>query len=429
MESSKVKVLIVNTYDRGGAANACLRLHEGLLGEDVNSNVLVLKKQKHINKTTQFVFQKKKEPRVKIIFNKLILFLKVLGFIKMKPFSKEAQFLKDRPKGLEMFSFPNSSFDITASPLYKEADIINLHWVANFLDYQSFFEKNKKPVIWTLHDMNPFLGGEHYKENFLGIDENGTPILRKRLQIEKSIEEQLVGYKSKILQSVENLTIVTPSNWLSLEVKKSTAFKNKKVLTIPYGLNMELFKSIDVTYSRAVFNMPYNKTIVLFVADSINNNRKGFRLLKAAIQELNSKDVLLCAIGKKQGELSTFGNVLELGEIKDERLMAVAYSAADVFVIPSLMDNLPNTVLESLACGTPVIGFNIGGIPDMIEEGENGILCDEISSFGLKKAIEKFLNIKDRFDKKRIRENAAKKYDLSVQAQAYSKLFKSTLKD
>lgn len=137
--------------------------------------------------------------------------------------------------------------------------------------------------------------------------------------------------------------------------------------------------------------------------------------------------MVLCAVGHKKVKLNFTNNVIELGAINDELLMSVAYSAADVFVIPSLMDNLPNTVLESLMCGTPVIGFPVGGILDMVKHEENGYLANEISADALKHEIEKFLNNSNQLKANEIRKNAINKYDLNIQAQNYINLYRSLL--
>lgn len=423
-----MKVLIVNTFDRGGAANACLRLHEGLLQDDVNASLLLKAKLKnHSNVEVLRPVQLKKSLSKKIK-DKLKVVLKEFKLLKKKPISKEVAFIRNRHKGLELFSFPNSEFDLTESKLYREADVVNLHWVASFLDYTTFFEKNIKPVVWTLHDMYPFTGGEHYEESHLGIDDSGFPIKRAKTEAEIEFSSKNNKIVLDALKKCDNLSIVAPSQWLADEAKKSDAFKNRQVHCIPYGLNSEVFKPRDREYSRELLNIPKDKKVVLFVADSITNNRKGYAYLKKAIKQIERDDVVLCAIGHTNGHLENISNVLELGTIYDERLMSIAYSAADVFVIPSLMDNLPNTVLESLMCGTPVIGFPAGGITDMVQHGINGLLTKEISVNALLESLENFLNSIKSFDRTKIRTEAVKKYDLKIQASAYTDLYRDILK-
>lgn len=422
-----MKILIVNTYDKWGAANSCLRLHKGLLKSGFDSCVLLRNKEKNISFTEVI------KPRTQIISNFQKLNIKFKTIIKKFKLQKERSvsenefFLRNRKKGLEAFNFPDSKFDITTAESYNKADIVNLHWVADFLDYSSFFKKNKKPIVWTLHDMNPFSGGEHYLENYLGIDEFGFPIKRSISEEELSIFKKNIHLKLKALSGVDNLTIVAPSEWLTNEAKKSEVFKDYPIYCIPNGLDSEIYKPRNKNYSRELLNIPKDKKVILFVADSIDNNRKGFIFLKKAFEQLANQNLVLCAIGDKNFDLPTTENIMELGTIKDERLMSVAYSAADVFVIPSLIDNLPNTVLESLMCGTPVIGFPVGGISDMIQNDINGFLTDGISVNSLVGTINKFLNNPNYFNNVEIRNNALIKYDQNVQSKKYIDLFSRIL--
>ncbi len=424
-----MKILIVNTYDKGGAANSCKRLHLGLLIEGVASNVLLRFKQNNWVNSVCFKEPQKKSTWFDKVENNLKRILKAFKLYSKVDASKrdEQLFLNQRVNGLEMFSFPNSDFDITQSEIYKKADIINLHWVANFLNYETFFETNKKPVVWTLHDMNPLTGGEHYLEVNLDCDEFGFPIVRKVSDEELKVSKRNIELKKKAIANFNNLTIVAPSEWLAAEARKSEVFKYKKVYCIPYGIDSEVFAPRDKNYSREILNIPKDKKVILFVADSMDNKRKGFIYLKKAFEQLENSNLVLCAIGNKSSDLKSMENIYELGQIFDERLMSIAYSAADVFVIPSLMDNLPNTVLESLMCGTPVIGFPVGGIPDMIQDGVNGFITKEISVDSLAETINKFLNNKSCFDNTEIWKNAFKKYDQKIQAKKYIELFDSIL--
>lgn len=422
-----MKVLIVNTYDKGGAANSCLRLHKGLLKSGVDSSVLLRNKEKNISCTEVINPRIQVISRIQKVKNKFRRILKELKLLNERPLSEKEIFLRNRVKGLEWYSFPDSKFDIMESKLYKEATIVNLHWAANFVDYKSFFEKNTKPVVWTLHDMNPFTGGEHYEEAYLGIDELGFPIKRLKSKEEIRFDKDNLAIKIQALSNAANLTIVTPSEWLADEARKSEVFNGRSVFCIPYGLDSEVFAPRGKNYSRALLNIPKDKQVILFVSDSIDKNRKGFIFLKKAVEQLANPNLVLCAIGDKNNNLEAIENVLELGSIYDERLMSVAYSAADVFVIPSLMDNLPNTVLESLMCATPVIGFPVGGIPDMIQDGVNGFITKEISVDSLVETINKFLNNPSCFSEVEIRNNAIKKYDQKVQSERYIDLFSKIL--
>ncbi|MEM6630820.1 MAG: glycosyltransferase [Bacteroidota bacterium] len=394
-----MNILIVNTLDRGGAAKACIRLHQGLLKEGVHSKLL-LRQQSHtdIPETYEFAFS----PGSKLDFVKQ----KVVGYQISK--SKQKALTK-RPKGFEPFRIAKSPYPLHLHPLFEWADIVNLHWVTDFLDEASFFDSCRKPLVWTLHDMLPFTGGFHYKQGF--------PIDAYQDLIERNLSLKKKAYAGA------SMHIVAPSKWLMNQSAASPLFSSFPHHNIPYGIDTEIFKSQNPEFSKEVLGLPKDKKIVLFVADSLANKRKGVHFLVEAIESLPS-DIALGFVGSDHLQIN-HSSCYPLGRIYDERLMAMAYSAADLFVIPSIEDNLPNTVIESLCCGTPVVGFDIGGVPDMVQPGLNGFLCPEISSGSLSQTIQKALN--HPFDTNAIRENAHEKYDESVQAKAYQELYDSLL--
>ncbi len=343
-----MKLLLINTSDVGGAGKACARLHLGLLNSGVDSKFLLAnKRNNHIESyTLEPLRDESLNGKIKNKFIKILRELKILKPLKK---SDKELFLEKRKKGLELFSFPYSNYDITESELYKQADIINLHWVAGFMDYQSFFAKNKKPIVWTLHDMNPFTGGEHYIENYFGIDCKGFPVKRVFTTEEKEQFKKILDIKKKALSGVKNLHFVTLCDWMTNELKQSDFFSRFPIHCIPNGIDSNVFNIRDKNYSRELLSIPLDKKIILFVADLINTNRKGFEFLLRAIKKIEQKDVLLFVIGHKNEKLERFDNIIQYGMVNDERLLSSIYSSADVFIIPSLMDNLPNTVLESTA--------------------------------------------------------------------------------
>ncbi len=427
-----MKITLINTYDFGGAAKACLRLHEGLLKQQVNSRVLLKSKSQNLIETYHFQSLAKLSQLTKRLQDKAFRIALELKLAKPKKNVVDTQqdFTTKRPQGLEHYSYPTTTFDITESSLYQEADIINLHWVADFLDWQSFFSKNTKPVVWTLHDQNPFLGGEHYAERFLGIDNNGFPIPREYTKREIEEEQKLRDIKRKALQKANNLYIVAPSCWLLESSQNSELFGRFPHYHIPYGFPTDIFRPYNKAFCREILGIPLNKTVLLFVADSVDNSRKGYMYLQKSLENISKiyqENIFLVAVGSKSNVNSQKNNILELGKIIDERIMSIAYNAADAFIIPSLEDNLPNTMIESILCGTPVLGFPTGGILDVIKNSENGYICDEISVLSLIKSIELFLDNPYIFDNQDIAQKAKQKYSLQLQAESYTKLYKSLL--
>ncbi|NEQ54789.1 MAG: glycosyltransferase [Leptolyngbya sp. SIO3F4] len=400
-----MKILHVNTLCEGGAATACINLHKGLLQEGIDSMFLSLNEtnsnipecdslRSYYKGLDRFIFEQKN-----------IFYKSHINFV-----------FRNYPIVQEPLMSPNSFFDITDHPFYHKADVINLHWVGGFLDYTSFFKRNKKPVVWTLHDMSPFSPGYPYEKNF-------PKATFKKLE-SKFIKTKIASLREK------NITVISPSRWLMNKSLQSKVFKNFTHLNIPYGIDTNLFKIYDRNVAREILGLPKEKNILLFVSDIVENKRKGLHLLFESIKSIkNSDNLILCTIGKKQNNMDVKGqlNIIELGSFKDPILMALAYSAADLFLIPSVEDNLPNTVLESLACGTPVIGFKVGGVPEMIEHKINGLLCPTIDSLNLAKSIKRFLNKDYLFDKDFVSNKAKKEYDLSIQARAYIEVYSNLL--
>lgn len=323
-----------------------------------------------------------------------------------------------------MFSFADSDYDITKTKLYRDADIINLHWVSGFLDYQSFFRNNTKKIVWTLHDQNPFTGGCHYSQICLKYtsDCSDCYLWGDNKTLKGETKENLT--LKIIALNKKNISIAAPSKWLLDLSSKSTLFGNLKHYHIPYGLDTDIYLPQIKSEARKAFNIGNEKKVLLFISDKLFEERKGFKLLEQALAMINRRDIQLLAVGKKSSSQDNL-NIQYAGHISDDAKMVAAYNAADAFILPSLQDNLPNTMLEALSCGVPVIGFPAGGIGECIKTGENGILADDISAASLAKAIEDYLNNKYNFDTQRIRNSAVGNFKDSKQANAYIELYKS----
>jgi glycosyltransferase involved in cell wall biosynthesis len=421
-----MKVLHINTYQYWGAAKACIRLHERLLAQGVDSKLLSLQ----VNHKTIASYQYNKKEiaymptfRQRLVDRAKRLLAKMLIDIGEK--KESLNHLAGRPSHFELFSTLENVYDISQNKLVQDADIINFHWVAGFLDYNSL-KKIKKPIVWTLHDMNPFTGGCHYDSGCGKFTTDCSNCPQLEGTINPNLSSQILNKKKEALVGLDNFHVVSPSIWLKEESQKSI-FKTYPHYHIPNSFPKKTFQPRDKEFSRNLLDLPSDKKIILFVADSIHNARKGYAYLVEAIAKLNNKNILLCAIGNNTHLSNSPIPCIELGRIEDEKLMSVAYAAADVFVIPSLEDNLPNTVAESLCCGTPVIGFNVGGIPDMVQDGTNGYLCPEISVNSLKQTIEKFLENPTIFDREKISKEAHEKYALEIQAKAYIDLYQRIL--
>jgi glycosyltransferase involved in cell wall biosynthesis len=293
----------------------------------------------------------------------------------------------------------------------------------------STLKKIKAPLVWTLHDMWPFTGGCHYAGNCEKYKEgcNQCPQLNSKFKYDLSY----FGFKKKQREySKVDLNIVVLCKWMEQCVKDSILLSGSNMTRIPNGLDTDIFKPIQKDIARDILDIPKEKKVVLFGAmNSTSDKRKGFVYLKEALEILSkkNKDFMLVVFGAshdKDIESLPFETKF-LGSLGDDQTLALAYSSANVFVAPSTEDNLPNTILESFACGTQCVSFDIGGFPDMIDHKVNGYLAKHFDTKDLANGIEYCLNNNGLGTKGR--DKVMKEYTLEVQAKRYKKFYKTLI--
>ncbi|WP_207533778.1 glycosyltransferase [Desertivirga arenae] len=379
-----MKIVHLNTYDgNGGAGRACLRLNQALNGQEgVSSEVWV-------------GFKFGKNPHIKSFRDgKIAKAIAVFGIL-LERFISSAY-----AKKLKIpFSIPVWGIDPTTHPVVQEADIIHLHWVNHaFLRPQDLekLARLNKPIVWTFHDSNAFTGGCHvrYSCDHFENECGNCPILKATADNDQS--HKIWKSKEKAYADL-SFTIVAPSFWMKNSIKRSKLLKDREIRVIPNTLETSVFKPYGKAHAREHLNLPAKKFIMLSgFMPSRKDLHKGTPYLLAALDILikseacRAEDVELIVFGNRDAEnvpafpvKTTF-----LGTISNDDQLAICYSAADVFLTPSLEDNLPNTVMESLACGTPVVAFTTGGIPDMVKHQKNGYLAEYKSSEDFAKGIE-----------------------------------------
>lgn len=408
---------MLNANDlEGGAAVAAYRLHQGLNKNGVISKMFVQKKNSTDYKVV--VENNKYKNNFKILFNKIDKFPQKI--YKSSQSDWHSSIIPSRKKRM-IFNF--------------NPDIIHLHWTCEgFISINEIGRMNK-PVIWTMHDMWPFTGGCNYSGNcerfMTGC--GSCPQLNSKKQ--NDLSSFNIKRKEKNWSS-DNITLVAPSVWLGNKAKKSMLFNNFDIRVIPNGIDTSIFKPINKNEARKILNLDVNKKIVLFGAvDATSAKRKGFDLLKESLNHIkefeNIDDIELLVFGSSQPEKEILQGykISYLGNLKDQLSLVLAYSAADIFVAPSLEDNLPNTVLESMSCGTPVIAYKIGGMEDMISDDENGYL---IAPYNTEKFADKLYFLLNNKKKLIDFSNDARKkvlntFDLKLISEQYIKLYKEKL--
>lgn len=410
------KIVHISFSRYGGAGIAAWRLHQALIKSGYNSWFLSADNAENTDTTLNWV-----------VINETISF-RVLKFIRRKILDykrfyftenlrNELSFLR-KDQLIEAATLPFSYYDVCKTKLVIEADIINLHWISKIIDYESFFKECKVPIVWTMHDMNPILGIFHYQNEMVKHFREFNKFDEKIKLIKK---DSYTKYNKKI-------TVVAPSIWLHNEIIKSNLFDQSKINYIPYSIPSDIFKPLDKKRLREKFNFSNDEIIILFIADKINVYRKGFDLLLEAFDLLNFDNLCMVAIGDPPSNTQSRNRIYYTGRINSEKKLAEYYSCADVFVIPSREENLGNTILESLSCGTPVIGFAIGGLLDQIVNGISGYLVDEMSAESLAKAVSNFINNSETFDRNLIRKYACEQFSEKKQIEAYGKIYLELVK-
>ncbi len=438
-----MKVLLLNTDDfTGGAAIACRRLLKALRANtDVDVQMLVQESksgQEGVIQLNNSWFAKKKA-FLRFVAERLYFFF----FEK----SKAIRFL---------FNPAKFGMDITDIQIIKESDIVHLHWINfGFLSIDSLQKlfKTQKPVVWTLHDMWAFTGGCHHSgtcENYQKTCGNCEKFLKK--PAEDDLSNQIWQAKVKAFEGA-NLTVITCSQWLGNRAKQSSLFKNVRVESIPNPIDVDVFYPIDKAKARQKFGLSEDKKYILFAAMRVDAVGKGFAYFAEAMSILDARlsnleaerrpnrtpkikhqasNIEIIVFG--QAEASDFEalpfKVNILGRLSDLSTIAHAYSAASVFVIPSLEENLPNTIMESMACGTPAVGFDVGGIPEMIEHKNNGYLAKYKSAEDLAKGIHWTLFESDyQALVHNSRQKVLDNYSEKVVAEKYKRVYESLAKN
>lgn len=420
-----MKVVHLNTYDgNGGAGKACLRLNRALSDENIDSKVIV-----------HYKFGKNPDIRT---FNSsalkkgytaaTIILERVLGKRYLKPGMRTP------------FSFSWFGRSVIDHPDVKAADVVHLHWVNHsFLNPSHLAEiaRLNKPVVWTFHDSNAFTGGCHvrYTCDHYQRECGYCPLLKKSAadDISNKIWHQKNGAYKKL-----NFTIVAPSSWMLNSVLMSSLMKDKAIKQIPNTLDTGIFSPHDKKEAKAALGLPTDKFIFLsgFMPSRKDLHKgteylmQGFELLKTKLG-VKADDVELVIFGNRASDqLPVFPfKTTFLGTIGSEKKLAECYAAADAFLIPSLEDNLPYTVMESLACGTPVIAFTTGGIPDMVKHEYNGYLATYKSAESFTAGMEWAIDYADKqLLQKQARQTVMEYFSEQTIAKKHIKLYEQAIK-
>lgn len=407
-----MKILHISTFPFGGAFNGAYRLHLALLKNGISSKMLVREKPNNSKlKGVYFYNETSKSPN---LFNKIST---RLGF-PITADQKRGFYTKGLKGKYENLSFPFSDYDITETQEYKDADIIHLHWVAEYLDYETFFKKCRKPILITLRDLNQILGIFHYEG-----DKNYNDL------VFGSLEKRFMNLKISSLKKFNgSIKVIGISDWVAEKSKCSVIFKGFQHYTIHNCINVESYELFDKKKAQEYLNIPDGSIVFSFVSDNTANKRKGLDILLEAITNMpNTNNLIILTVGN--GCSIKFPlNIIHrhLGKCNQSELNII-YCASDAFIFSTREEALGNVMLEAMACGTPVIGTPVGGLIDVIIPGFNGIFSKDVSAEGLKVAIIEFIKIKDQFDSVAIRKYIADNFNEKLIAGKYIEVYNKIL--
>lgn len=415
-----MRVLIVNTAERtGGAAIAANRLLHALNNNGVVARMLVRDRKTDAHEVVNI--PQSWRLKSKFLWERGVIWLN-------NGMSKRNLFQVD---------IANAGTDITTLPEFQWADIIHLHWVnQGFLSLRDLDRilASGKPVVVTMHDQWYFTGICHYSsdcgkyrtqcEQCPMVKGRGTDLARR------------VFDRKRAMYEGKNITFVGCSRWMADLARQSALTQGHTVTNIPNAIDTDIFKPMNKQEARAKHGLPVDKKLLLFGAQRITDPRKGFNFLVEACEHISMHhptlpgrlEVVVLG-GDAQSVKESFPlPVHTVNYLSSETEIAALYNAVDLFVTPSLQDNLPNTIVEAMACGTPCVGFNVGGIPEMITHKQDGYVADYCDSLDFAQGISWCLK-EDRLPALReaARSTALATYSEPTVAQRYQAIYQSAL--
>lgn len=375
-----MRVLIINTAERiGGAAIAANRLMEALKNNGIKAKMLVRNKQ--TDQVTVVALKKSWRRIWQFTWERIVIWA-ANGFKRHNLFAVD---------------IANTGTDITSLPEFRQADVIHLHWInqgmLSLKDIQRILASGK-PVVWTMHDMWPFTGICHYS----GECEKYTaqchdcPLLLKPHHHDLS---EKTFHKKQKLYATAPITFIACSRWLESMARRSSLLQGHTITNIPNAINTNLFKPRTKKFAREKLHLPADKKLLLFGSMKITDKRKGIDYLIEACKLLAKQEpelsqqlgvVVLGSQAEQCKSLFPFP-IYPMNYVSNEKELVDIYNAVDLYVTPSLQDNLPNTIVEAMACGIPCVGFNVGGIPQMIDHLHNGYVAQYKSADDLANGI------------------------------------------
>jgi glycosyltransferase involved in cell wall biosynthesis len=411
-----MKILHLSHYDRkGGACIAAYRQHQALRATGVDSVMWV--RHKVTNDPHVFEYRPPSDvlSRTRRIARRRRL---ALNKKQAKP---TGEMFDDRSEhgGGELLDLPPH-------------DVINVQFSQGFVDLPALLAKipATTPIVFTLHEMSMFTGGCSYAYDCRGFEKqcgNCHQLGNSQLN-DFSRKSWMRKNEAYTQRDSSNLHFAADSHWIASEASKSSLLKDHAVSTMHYGVDTAIFRPLDAISCKGILGIPTDRPVIAFAAVSVADKRKGASCLIEAIQQMEEKPFLLTWGASFPPELEELPH-LHLGSIDSEHLLATVYNAADVFVIPSMEEAFGQTALESLACGRPVIGSDVGGIPDMVRDGETGLLVERGNAAALATALDQLAQDQDKRAQlgSNARELVLREFSFQKNAESYVELYQTMM--
>jgi len=405
-----MNIVHITATDQGGAGIACIRLHNALLDRGINSHILFQSKSEVRPHTESITTEPRQRSKiiwtVKRILQRIGIPYSIRSFIALK-------LLRQKIKYNAFATLPYSDFRLDKHPRVINADIIHLHWVANTIDYSSFFRSIKKPIVWTIHDQNIFLGCFH--TNYTKL--SAPPPLSK-------LDDQILEYKIKEISRYNNrISFVHVSNTMYLQSLHNAATMNHNNYCIPICLDNFNLKQLDRTSCRELLNISTDQVILLFVSNYINDPWKGFSRLVEAVETLKNPSISIYAVGSFDPSYSIPNCVKKIGRVESTEIMHILYSTCDFLISASDEESFGQTLIEANACGIPIISTPHFGALDIINQ-TNGIIADNYTADSLGEAIRSAQS--RTWDQHEISASCNEKYSPSKISAEYIRIYEKT---
>lgn len=408
-----MKVVHLSKYPDGGATWCAMRISNALNEKGIDSKMLLMQGEPADNieiAEVDWLYKRYRNPFVRI-FMKI---LKVLIRPQYEYYKWERG--KIQKKSNDFFSSPFSDYKkLPNHPLIRNADIIHLHWVADFIDYPTFFYKVEKPIVWTIHDEGPGLGGFHYLMHLEDSDDK-----------HRKLDKQFAIIKKKAIKKGNRPHLIAISKGMNKWIKNNDILKNCKTTQIYNGVEGDLYTLYNREKARESLGLPKDSKIFMFSSYKIEDKRKGLVILIQALEKLRDDSIILICVGKYDAIPDAKFKVICSGLILDKAILSHYYSAADFFVLSSFQETFGLTPIEAMSCGTPVVAFPCGISPELINE-KNGFLC---SAFTVEALYEGIVNaMKKDYNREEIRNDVLSRFSYDKIAEQYIKLYHSLLND